>query len=102
MSLVLMSLALDDFPPGAVRELRGSDCKVFFANCGVAPKRGDVTLYLLIQGQSNSWLLGNMIITITVSGCQETDLTLVADITDLTRPYLMGAKPVCRATQGPA
>ena len=25
--------------------------------------------YMLSQGQSNSWLLGNVIITITVSGC---------------------------------
>jgi len=42
-----------------------------FANCGVAPKRGPVSEFLMSQGQSNSWVLGNVIITITVSGCAQ-------------------------------
>jgi len=42
-----------------------------FANCGVAPKRGPVSEYLTSQGQSSSWVLGNVIITITVSGCAQ-------------------------------
>jgi len=42
-----------------------------FANCGVSPQRSQVAQFLLSQGQSNSWLLGNMIITITVSGCAQ-------------------------------
>jgi len=42
-----------------------------FANCGVTPKRDNLSQYLLSNGQSASWLLGNVIITITVSGCSQ-------------------------------
>ena len=40
-----------------------------FSNCGVAPRRSRVAERLLGRGQAASWLAGNMIITITVSGC---------------------------------
>ena len=43
-----------------------------YANCGVNPRRSKVTDFLLSQGQSCSWLVGNMVITVTVSGCSQT------------------------------
>ena len=42
-----------------------------FANCGVTPRRDKVTAFLLSQGQSSSWILGTMILTVTVSGCAQ-------------------------------
>ena len=42
-----------------------------FSNCGVAPRRSRVAERLLGRGQTASWLAGNMIITITVSGCAQ-------------------------------
>lgn len=42
-----------------------------FSNCGVSPGRSSVTAWLLSQGQSCSWILGTMIITVTVSGCAQ-------------------------------
>ena len=42
-----------------------------FANCGVTPRRDKVTAFLLSQGQSSSWILGTMILTVTVSGCTQ-------------------------------
>ncbi|XP_072035978.1 tuberin-like isoform X2 [Amphiura filiformis] len=39
-----------------------------FSNCTTVPKRSPVTEFLLAGGQSQSWLLGNKLITITTSG----------------------------------
>ena len=51
-----------------------------FSNCGVQPRRGVVAEQLLSQGTSRSWLVGNTIVTITVSGCaQESGKTGLCD-----------------------
>ena len=51
-----------------------------FSNCGVQPRRGPVAEQLLSQGTSRSWLVGNTIVTITVSGCaQESGKTGLCD-----------------------
>ena len=42
-----------------------------FSNCGVQPKRGPVAEQLFSQCTSRSWLVGNTIVTITVSGCAQ-------------------------------
>ena len=42
-----------------------------FSNCGVSPRRSAVTSVLLSQGSSSSWLVGTMIVTLTVSGCAQ-------------------------------
>ena len=42
-----------------------------FSNCGVSPRRSAVTSVLLSQGLSTSWLVGSMIVTLTVSGCAQ-------------------------------
>jgi len=42
-----------------------------FSNCGVQPRRSPVTEQLLAQGSSCSWLLGSLILTISVSGCAQ-------------------------------
>ena len=40
-----------------------------FSNCGVSPRRSTVTEVLLSQGSSSTWLVGTLIVTVTVSGC---------------------------------
>ena len=42
-----------------------------FSNCGVQPKLGPVAEQLLSQCTSRYWLVGNTIVTITVSGCAQ-------------------------------
>ncbi|PIK60477.1 putative tuberin [Apostichopus japonicus] len=39
-----------------------------FSTCTTMPKRSPISEFLLVGGQSQSWLLGNKIITITTSG----------------------------------
>ena len=47
--------------------------RYLLASYGVASRHGSVRQYLSPQGKINSWLLGNMIITTTVSVCPKRD-----------------------------
>ncbi|XP_069978306.1 tuberin isoform X7 [Penaeus vannamei] len=45
-----------------------------FASCAPLPKRGTVAEMLVSGGQSQTWLIGNKLITITTSGCSQRPL----------------------------
>ncbi|XP_047476530.1 tuberin-like isoform X2 [Penaeus chinensis] len=45
-----------------------------FASCAPLPKRGPVAEMLVSGGQSQTWLIGNKLITITTSGCSQRPL----------------------------
>lgn len=45
-----------------------------FASCAPLPKRGSVAEMLVSGGQSQTWLVGNKLITITTSGCSQRPL----------------------------
>lgn len=43
-----------------------------YSTCSALPKRSSTAEYLLANGHSMSWLVGNNIVTITTSGCSST------------------------------
>ena len=43
-----------------------------FANCSVQSRRSPIAEYLLKDGTSCTWLIGSVLVTITVSGCGQT------------------------------
>jgi tuberous sclerosis protein 2 len=66
--------------------------RYMFANASVKPKRLPTTDFLLKGGQSASWIVGTMIITVTTSICDQTSSR--GDLCD--RCYL-----ICRTTPKP-